>query len=537
MKKIIHALLFIVSCTIVFQGCTKEDEVFEDPYGGGKPPLGVRINRDTPPVPAEGGVGTEVTISVTGLLLYKDDVKFMFNGQEAEILSITENNIKVKVPDYASSGITSIAIGEQLVIGPKFNVAGLINVDPSWAARVGANGVVNQYYELQDGRYLLVGGFTNYDNKGIVSPLNRIVKISPHGDLDRSFRTGRAANGTLNQVIEIDNKFIIAGGFSGYGQRTENISNITSLNSNGTVDTMGIHTYRRPDQTDTIKYFPKFNGGTNSGIGKIYNVNGKVLATGNFRYYVSRRYDQPNYDERKDTVILDSIEMRQIVRMNSDGSLDKTYRFDQASGKGPAGANGPINSFMHTDGVNAQKLVVYGSFTTFDGVSAGRIVRLNPDGTIDPSFNSGAGANNNITSLTYNEGLQKYVVTGQFTSYNGHATAGIAVINLDGSADKTFTARAIVGGYASFAKQLNDGLIVVSGGFKTYNSITRSGFMVLSSAGELAPNYNSTGVFSGNLRDVIETESADGKRALLLIGSFNRFDNQEVNNIIRVTIE
>lgn len=113
----------------------------------------------------------------------------------------------------------------------------------------------------------------------------------------------------------------------------------------------------------------------------------------------------------------------------------------------------------------------------------------------------------------------------------------MALINEDGSLDESFTAKFFEGGYPYFARQLSGGLIVVSGGFKKYNNVTRNGFMVLTPAGLLAPGYNATGPFSGGLSDVIETKSADGKKALLLIGGFNRFDNQPFYNIVRVTIE
>ena len=397
MTKFKYIFSFTIILAFLFAACKKKEEIYEPPYQTGKPPLGITINRDVPPVPDNGVAGSEVTFSVSGHMPYKKDLIVMFNGEKAEIVEVTETSIKVKVPANASSGYLSVAVGDQLVIGPAFNVNGLINIDPSFVAQSGADRGVNQFYGLADGRYLLLGAFTNFDNKGIVSPLNRIVKISPNGDLDRSFRTGKAANGTLNRVIEINGKFIIAGSFSGYNQRTDNISNITSLNVNGSIDTFGIHTYRRADQLDTIKYFSRFNGGTNSGIGKIYNVDNKVLATGNFRYYVKRRYDKPNYDERKDTVLLDSTEMRQIVRMLPDGSLDKDYRFNLGSGKGMQGANGPINSFMHKDGANTDKLVIFGNFTTFDGVSAGSLIRLKPDGTVDQTFAVGEGEDGNIS--------------------------------------------------------------------------------------------------------------------------------------------
>ena len=537
MRKVKYLLSFIIMAALLFHSCTKKEQVYKDPYENGRKPLGIIINPDTPPIPDNGIANTEVSISVTGHMPYKDGLMIMFNGEKAEIIDIKETFIKVKVPLNASSGYISIAVGDQLVIGPLFTVNGLINIDPSFVAKAGTDRTVTQFYGLQDGRYLLTGHFTNYDNKGIVSPLNRIVKISVNGDLDRSFRSGKGANGDLSQVIEVDNKFIISGGFSGYNQVTTNISNLTSLNSNGSIDTIGIHTFRRPDQLDTIKYFPRFNGGTNSGVDKIYNQNNKILATGNFRYYVKRRYQEKNYEERKDTVIIDSTEIRQIIRLNADGSLDKTYRFDQTSNKGLPGANGPINSFMHKDGANAGKLVVFGNFSTFDGISSGRITRLKTDGTTDDTFKPGTGADNSIHSLTFNDALQKYVITGQFKNYNGFLSPGIALLNLDGTPDITFKVKTIGGGYPYFAKQINSGLIIITGAFNNYDNVSRAGLLILSPTGMLAPGYNATGLFAGNLNDVIETQTADSKPALLLIGSFNRFDNKEVNNIIRVSIK
>ncbi|MDN5283960.1 MAG: hypothetical protein JWR38_234 [Mucilaginibacter sp.] len=536
MKRIKHIVIFALAA-LVIQGCKKTKENFEDPYGDGKPPLGVVLSQDAIPSPASGATGTVVTFKATGLVPYKDKLKFMFNGEPGQVTEVTESTIKVKVPDFGSSGITSVSIDDQLVLGPLFKVTGLINIDPSFRATAGANDFVSQVYALADGRNLVIGKFTNYDNKGIITPLNRIVRTSSDGEFDRTFRTGKAANGTLARVIEIGGRYLIAGGFSGYNQRTENISNITSLGTDGSVDTVGIKTYRRPSQTDTTKYFPKFNGGTNDFINRIYKQQNKILATGNFRYYVTRTYTKPNYDFSRDTVILDSTEIRQILRFNLDGSLDKTFRFSTATNKGLPSANGPIDSYMHTDPALIEKLVVSGSFTTFDQKTAGRIVRLNADGSVDESFKAGTGADDGISTLTYNSVTKKYLITGIFRTYNGKPAISMALLNNDGSLDESFTAKTFEGGYPGFARQLDDGLIVVSGGFKKYNNVTRNGFMVLDPKGELAPKYNATGPFSGGLSDIIETKSADGKRALLLIGTIYRFDNLPVSNIIRVTIE
>ncbi|MDQ0641475.1 hypothetical protein QF042_005040 [Pedobacter sp. W3I1] len=539
MKKIKFIFAIITLIAFSFQGCKKADEVLPDPYADAKSPLGVAISQTDIPVPAIGLVGTTVTIKAAGFDKYKDQLSFMFNGEKAEVVSVTATEIKVKVPENGSTGVTSIAIGDQLFIGPTFTVSGLIQIDPTFKAIAGTNGYVSQVYEMLDGRAIVVGRFTNFDNKGGVVPINRIARTSIDGEYDRTFRTGKGANGPLFRVLEIGGRFIIAGSFSGFNQRTENISNITSLFTSGAIDTIKIQTKRKPTLTDTVtqKWFPKFNGGTNGYINRVYAHQGKILATGDFRYYVKRTYDKFNYDFSRDTVILDSTEIRQVLRFNLDGSLDKTFRFNTTTNKGKESGNGNIDSYMHTDAEKLEKLVVFGSFNTFDGQPANRIVRLNPDGNIDPSFTPGSGADNTISSCTYNATTKKYVITGIFSQYNGKPAFGIAVLNDNGTLDETFASKSFEGGFPGFAKQLNNGLIVVSGNFIKYNNVTRNGFMVLTPTGTLAKGYNSTGPFNGGLSDVIETKSADGKKALLLIGEFYRFDNLPLYHIIRVTIE
>ncbi|WP_343524646.1 DUF5008 domain-containing protein [Pedobacter sp.] len=539
MKKIKLIFAIITLMAFGFQGCKKADDVIPDPYADAKSPLGVSISQTDVPVPAAGIVGTSVVFKASGFDQYKNQLTFMFNGEKAEVVSVTATEITVKVPESGSTGVTSIAIGDQLFIGPTFTVTGLIKIDPTFKAIAGTNGFVSQVYEMIDGRNIVVGNFTNFDNKGGVVPINRIARTSLDGEYDRTFRTGRGANGSLARILEIGGRFIIAGGFSGFNQRTENISNITSLFTSGAIDTVKIQTKKKPTLTDTVtqKWFPRFNGGTNGFINRVYAHQGKILATGDFRYYVKRTYDKFNYDLSRDTVILDSTEIRQILRFNLDGSLDKTFRFSTATNKGKESANGPVDTYMHTEAEKLEKLVVFGNFTTFDGQQANRIVRLNADGSIDPTFTPGTGADNAIYSCTYNVTTKKYVITGSFTRYNGKAAVGVAVLNDNGTLDESFTSMAFEGGQANFAKQLSNGLIVVSGYFIKYNGVTRNGFMVLTPTGTLAKGYNSTGPFSGSLSDVIETKSADGKKALLLIGGFSRFDNLPLYNIIRVTIE
>lgn len=519
---------------IFINGCKETDEIFEDPYSGGKPALGIVVNRQQQPAPASGIAGTTVTVQVTGLMPHKDKLSFLFNGQQGEIVEVTDKDIKVKVPEKASSGITAFVVDGELVFGPQFTVTGLVNIDPTYRVTAGTDASVIKIVPVSGGNVILLGAFSNYDNKGVVKPINRIVSTFPDGTWDRSYQSGNGANGFLNGLAVVNNQYFITGGFSGYAQRGDGINNITRTTSAGVIDTFLARTY-----TGRVRFAPAFNGGTDLPITGVYSYGGKIVATGNFRYYLSRRYDQPSR-QLTDSTIIDSVEVRQLIRFNPDGTLDKTWRFDPNAigykgmkGKSLPGANGPLLSMMHSDG----KLVAYGQFTKFDDADAGYIIRLNADGSIDPSFNVGTGADNTIQNVNYNAATQKYTVVGAFKNFNGKPAANMVVLNYDGSVDETFAVKAFGGGIPFYAKQLSDGLIVIGGSFKTYDTVSRQGFVIINPNGELASGYNNTGNLIGNIYDIYETKSADNKRALLIGGEFNIFNNNPTNNIVRVTIE
>jgi hypothetical protein len=524
----------MILVTALFSGCKEKEASFEDPYQGGIAPLGIKIDRQQIPVPSVGMAGTVITFKATGLVPHKDKIQFLFNGEKAEITEITETGIKAKVPGRASSGVTAFVIDGQLVFGPNFTVTGLVKKDPTFKVVAGTDGPVYKIYPLAGDNLLLLGGFQNYDNKGIVKPINRIVRIFPDGTWDRSLLSGPAANGDLYGMAVVNSQWYLGGAFSGYAQRG-GINNITKVSNQGTIDTMIQETY-----TKKLIYVPRFNGGTDGAITEIYAYNNKIIGTGNFKYYVSRRYDQPTR-LLKDSTIIDTVDVRQLVRFNTDGTLDKTWRFDPNAtgyggkkGKSLPGSNGFIRTLMHTDG----KILVHGNFTKFDDQPAGYITRLNADGTIDPTFNpGGAGADFVVGYASYNEVTKKYLLSGTFKKFNGVAAESLVMLNYDGSVDQSFVPKKFVGGFPDFTKQLSDGLCLIGGDFKTYDGVNRQGFLIVTDKGEIADGYNNVGNLLGRINNVFETKSADNKRALLIVGSFFLFDNLETHNIVKVTLE
>ncbi|MCS6796026.1 MAG: T9SS type A sorting domain-containing protein [Raineya sp.] len=151
-----------------------------------------------------------------------------------------------------------------------------------------------------------------------------------------------------------------------------------------------------------------------------------------------------------------------IVRLNEDGSIDNTFNVG-------TGFNGGVTSIaIQPDG----KILVVGGFTSYQGNTANRIIRLNADGSIDATFNTGSGFN--ITAMTVVlQPDNKILVGGFFTDYNGNTRNRIIRLNSNGSIDNSFNIGSGFDalGVLSIALQA-DGKILAGGGFTSYNTHT-----------------------------------------------------------------
>src|SRR6476620_1981184 len=64
-----------------------------------------------------------------------------------------------------------------------------------------------------------------------------------------------------------------------------------------------------------------------------------------------------------------------------------------------------------------QKIIIGGDFLNYREQSKKRLTRINYDGSIDPSFNIGSGANKLVTSIVLQPD-SKIIVVGQFSIFN-----------------------------------------------------------------------------------------------------------------------
>src|SRR5690606_1792281 len=95
-------------------------------------------------------------------------------------------------------------------------------------------------------------------------------------------------------------------------------------------------------------------------------------------------------------------------------------------------------------------------------------VQAQTDGTLDTSFNIGTGFNSDVNVITKQDD-GKILVGGTFTTYNSTTQNRIARLNTDGTLDTSFTVGTGFDGVVRAITKQDDGKILVGGDFTSYN--------------------------------------------------------------------
>ncbi len=325
-----------------------------------------------------------------------------------------------------------------------------------------------------------------------------LVRVNPDGTLDTTFSTGSVdVSGSVRALIIQPDGKILAG--------------LVRLNSNGTRDTSFT--------TPTLAV-----GGFNS-VG--LQPDGKILVGGAF-------------------ITVNGQSRRNIVRLNSDGSIDASFNpnANACDANGNACDNFYISSFgFQTDG----KIVVGGGFNRINGVARNKIARLNADGTLDTSFADLSGGWVVVDAIAI-QADGKILIGGAGGTFVNptRRQIGILRLNVDGTVDPTFNASFVrpdsnndvgaVGEVYSIVIQPNN-KILIGGNITVYNRSARSGFARLNADGSLD---NSIGVNEGVGNTVFNTTAivfsvalqADGK--ILVGGRFVSFNNVARSGVARL---
>lgn len=164
-----------------------------------------------------------------------------------------------------------------------------------------------------------------------------------------------------------------------------------------------------------------------------------------------------------------------LARLNPDGSLDLSF-------------NPVLNRTGIVDAVAIDpegRIYVGGTFTSINGQQANRLARLNPDGSLDSAFRIGPGANSRVRAFM----LQpdgKLLAAGAFTSMGGFVAKRIVRLLSDGTLDETFRfgtgANETI--YCLSSIQSDQGFFI-GGDFTSYGGRTVSRIARLNASGQL----------------------------------------------------
>ena len=209
---------------------------------------------------------------------------------------------------------------------------------------------------------------------------------------------------------------------------------------------------------------------------------------------------------------LDGVTTGRLARLNSDGTLD--------TGFNPNASSTVRTIVLQPDG----KILVGGAFATMGGVTVNRIARLNSDGTLDASF-----VNPNADSTVNSIALQpdgKIIIGGFFAVVGGVIRSQIARLNSDGSLDTSFDPNAIGIVYSIVPQP--DGKIIIGGSFDTIGGVTRNRIARLNSDGTLDTSFNPNANWDVSAIAV----QPDGK--IVIAGEFTTIAGVEKAGVVRL---
>ncbi len=367
-------------------------------------------------------------------------------------------------------------------------------------------------FALQSDGGVLMGD-QSYGSDGVSIP-NLFGRLLPNGTLDTSFNRGGIGFQTLasnaNQgfvraiALQTDGKVLIGGKFDEVNGVF--LFKIARLNSNSTVDTsFQINT------SGTGNYFSR--------IVEFYNIrvqnDGKIIATGNFNY------------------VLDGATKSNLVRLNSDGSIDSAFNLSVAINDASQATYTGTNKFaLFNDG----KLLVGTSRLN----SSNNLVpvKLTASGAVDASFYPTIYNSGNIPLVSiYEVAIQpdgKVLIGGRYDTAPQTGTltvhkSFIARLNADGSTDQTFQITEDADKLVSAFALLRNGKILVAKG-SPYTTVLQSDVMLLNSDGSIDNSFNTGAGADGRINAILALSTG----RIFVGGKFGNFNGQATQNLVQL---
>ncbi|MGL1937143.1 MAG: hypothetical protein OCD01_19095 [Fibrobacterales bacterium] len=354
----------------------------------------------------------------------------------------------------------------------------------------GFNQSVNAIIPLKNGKIIIGGCFTEYNDKEVPS---YIIRLNADGTHDNTFNpNGTGLDDYVYDIkVQPDGKILVAGIFTTYNG-VDVPDNLIRLNDDGSFDAT-------------------FNG-SNSGVSGFQASVNDIIVLNNNQILIAGAFSHYN----------ESTVPYGIVRLNADGSVDALFN---ASGKG---ANSRIYTLvLQKDG----RILIGGGFETYNKTEVSNgITRLHSDGSLDITFNKngiGFPAYNGEVYTIAIQSTNNIILGGNFSNYNDkEISQNIIRLNNDGTFDTTFNTNGKgTDGEISAIIVHQDDRITAGGKFSTYNNSSLANNLIRLTPNGDIDNLFSMGGYTTSGPGGISTIALQSDKNLLLGGYFYLYND------------
>ena len=396
-----------------------------------------------------------------------------------------------------------------------------------------------------DGKIIICTTYPEFNYKENI----HIIRLNTDGTKDKTFTQAplQYMPYYVNDVaIQTDGKLIVAGDGNQYGYG----KSIVRLNKNGSYDKTflpdSVHLYTILSLTITNKGKILAGGFFNlSDIAPAYKSIALINSDGSFDnsfsadipygYYVTKIALQPDSKILYTTNYIEAPIPSLFGRLNMDGSKDISFKVG-------SGTDRTVKAI--TPLANGQ-ILIGGDFSTYRNVYAKGIARLNANGTLDRSFNSGTGIsiNSNIgypDIKTINiDKAGNYFISGHFNVYNHIGAGCMLLLNTNGTIKHSFNPSNTTGADdAVFALAIQqDKKVIIAGDFIQYNGVVRNKIARLNADGTLDNSFTTGKGVQGDAADsnaFIHKLLIQPNGKILIGGNFSYINGQSQTLLARL---
>ncbi len=354
--------------------------------------------------------------------------------------------------------------------------------DDSFQGGVGPDEDVGHILVLPDDRLLIGGPFTTYNGVN----RNGLVRTDENGVLDNGFSIG---SGLLRNDEYLPGVFTIKrSGLGGYyiGGRFDTYNGvprngIVRIHNDGLLDpAFDPGTGVLGNNVDDIAVqmgnsilvggsFGTYNGQTAHGLCRVL-PDGSLDATFVSLFHSSAVVDGIHVDANNYAYVggdfgsFDGQPAHKIVKLLPNGGLDPNFQNANT-------CNGWVDKILPSGDGN---FYLIGNFTEYDGFEANKVAKINSQGSLIHAYNVGSGPDYYFYDAVV-QGDGKIILVGNFTTFNGQPAPHIVRLMQDGSVDPEFMAGS-GSNYTIHACALqSDGKIIIGGYFTDYNGNAAAG--------------------------------------------------------------